>query len=68
MLVLSPCYFYFLFVCLRFIVKTIRKCFVSTELKIKKYGDEFQPIGLDDGGDGNLSWETGLPSAREACK
>lgn len=68
MLVLSPHCFYFLFVCLRVIIKTIRKCSVSTELKIKNYGVEFQPIGMDDGGGGDLSWKTGLPSAREANK
>lgn len=68
MLVLFPCCFYFLFVCLRFIVKTIRKCSVSTELKIKKYGDEFQPIGVDDGGDGDLSWKAGLPFKCEGSK
>ena len=60
-LVLFPCCFYFLFVCLRFLIKTIIKYSVSTEIKIKKYGGKFQPIGVGDDGGGDLSWEAGLP-------
>lgn len=37
----------FPFASFRFIIKSIRKCSVSTEIKIKKYGDEFQSIGFD---------------------
>lgn len=43
----------FSFVSLRFIIKSMKKCSVSTELKVKKYGDEFHSIGLDgEGGSG----------------